>query len=57
MMKSTSGGRDHRRDLPPPPMPVRPDPAVHVAQRRIEQAARLADDMRPTGGKHRREDV
>jgi hypothetical protein len=57
MMKSTSGGRDHRRDLPPPPMPVRTDPTVHVAQRRIEQAARLADDMRPTGGKHRREDV
>jgi hypothetical protein len=56
MMKSTSGGRDHRRDLPPP-LPVQPDPAVHVAQRRIEQAARLAADMRPTGGKHRREEV
>ena len=56
MMKSSSGGRDHRRDLPPP-LPARTDPAVHVAQRRIEQAARLAEDMRPTGGKHRREDV
>ncbi len=28
-------------------------PDEHVAKRRIKQAADLADEMRPTGGKHR----
>jgi hypothetical protein len=54
MSKVTGEGRRHRREVPQP-RPLLPDPDVHAAHRRIEQAARLAEEMQPTGGKHRRE--
>ena len=43
----------HRVD--PPPEPVPSDDEVHAAQRRIRLAAQLAAEMKPTGGRHRRD--